>query len=142
MSSCARCRITPARAGKTVPELLARRVIEDHPRACGENVNKVAENFYLVGSPPRVRGKLDIVHNAVGGDGITPARAGKTSLIVPSMSRDMDHPRACGENRRRSRAFRLRRGSPPRVRGKLVHDLRVANDVGITPARAGKTSTL
>ena len=36
-----------------------------------------------LGSPPRVRGKVDIFINSYGGSGITPARAGKRLKHIP-----------------------------------------------------------
>ena len=49
-----------------------------------------------------------------------------------------DHPRACGE--KRSAQWRLFRvlGSPPRVRGKGKQSIDYIEQLGITPARAGK----
>ena len=74
----AQVRITPARAGKTSlrrPTVCCRR---DHPRACGENDAGVAARARELGSPPRVRGKLDQPDFRPVLPGITPARAGKT----------------------------------------------------------------
>ena len=51
-------RITPAHAGKTVVNLEPFHVNKDHPRACGENLTTVAVKDSMVGSPPRMRGKL------------------------------------------------------------------------------------
>ncbi len=70
---------------------------------------------------------------------VTPAPAGKTLCPRCLSRRSWDHPRACGENTVCSRQCRLRIGSPPRMRGKLV---RAAGSVAIrriTPAHAGKT---
>ena len=70
--------ITPAHAGKTALAGRAHRMSKDHPRACGENF-QVLERFPLhVGSPPRMRGKLECVHYDTHTPGITPAHAGKT----------------------------------------------------------------
>ena len=52
------CRITPACAGKTFPLLSAERTGQDHPRVCGENLMMTRRRQLLLGSPPRVRGKL------------------------------------------------------------------------------------
>ena len=56
-----------------------------------------------------------------------------------NLSEFPDHPRGCGENLNQHSDKRLRRGSPPQVRGKPI--FAVANFVppGITPAGAGKT---
>ena len=71
--------------------------------------------------------------------GITPAHAGKTSLPRPMTSSQRDHPRACGENPSRSALPSSGRGSPPRMRGKLLGESAGACRLGITPAHAGKT---
>ena len=50
-------RITPAHAGKTHKEGEKNMIIEDHPRACGENNESAGEQLGDTGSPPRMRGK-------------------------------------------------------------------------------------
>ena len=71
--------------------------------------------------------------------GITPACAGKSLLARTSSACPWDHPRVCGEKRQNLGPHTARKGSPPRMRGKVnqyVHDeLRL----GITPAYAGKS---
>ena len=51
---------------------------------------------------------------------------------------DGDHPRVCGEKRYACRRSLLFRGSPPRMRGKEQIRKEVIQDLGITPAYAGK----
>ena len=77
-----RPRITPAHAGKTRVIGVAAEIVEDHPRACGENLFELAIMLMLRGSPPRMRGKL--YYSPVSGTsrGITPAHAGKTFATV------------------------------------------------------------
>ena len=50
--------------------------------------------------------------------GITPACAGKSFQSLPEAVRGLDHPRVCGEKRKRHRKRKGNPGSPPRVRGK------------------------
>ena len=50
------------------------------------------------------------------------------------------HPRACGENALPGDRVRLESGSSPRVRGKRAEERGRVADVGLIPARAGKTS--
>ena len=91
-------RITPADAGKTVNLQIQRKAAQDHPRGCGENSGMFALLLLLLGSPPRMRGKLYL---PVGGSrykGITPADAGKTVLVIRFGMPMKDHPRGCGEN--------------------------------------------
>ena len=92
-------RITPACAGKSLHCRLFIENTWDHPRVCGEKIT--IRNGFLPygGSPPRVRGKVDRMVQAIRADRITPACAGKSHQLrflpcVPT-------------------------GSPPRVRGKV-----------------------
>ena len=93
------------------------------------------------GSPPRVRGKgkCPVCKKLV--ERITPARAGKRKLRGVRQLANQDHPRACGEKQFMPYGLRLQLGSPPRVRGKVVHPIDKPSAVGITPARAGKSSS-
>ena len=91
-------RITPAGAGKTGIQFRTRTVDEDHPRRCGENDLRLVRATYAIGSPPQVRGKLYCFACGVGGDGITPAGAGKTAVVKQAAAIAWDHPRRCGEN--------------------------------------------
>ena len=131
--------ITPACAGKTssAPSLSPR--ARDHPRVCGENVLWALPFSVVRGSPPRVRGKHDVVRGGARDVGITPACAGKTSGLLRSYARPRDHPRVCGENAAQPEDGALAKGSPPRVRGKLDAAQKALEGEGITPACAGKT---
>ena len=92
------------------------------------------------GSPPRVRGKPLRRSIFVRGEGITPARAGKTYAEELAIVIREDHPRACGENGFLWPARRRVGGSPPRVRGKRGVDFCHLRRGRITPACAGKTA--
>ena len=69
----------------------------DHPRACGEKVAYACITDVILGSPPRVRGKVRLSGACVAGAGITPARAGKSHRAGAGRAGPRDHPRACGE---------------------------------------------
>ena len=71
--------------------------------------------------------------------GITPACAGKTSKQDCGAYAPRDHPRVCGENAYHIPSFIITLGSPPRVRGKPAYIGLLCQDIGITPACAGKT---
>ena len=71
-------RITPADAGKTVIGLSYMQRHQDHPRGCGENYEQLVGGVETLGSPPRMRGKLDSVQIRKFAHRITPADAGKT----------------------------------------------------------------
>ena len=92
-----------------------------------------------MGSPPRVRGKLIAAFNLSGSPRITPACAGKTYIAAGTDVRAEDHPRVCGENSINWTCQSAARGSPPRVRGKLIHDKNIQIFARIPPACAGKT---
>ena len=112
--------ITPAGAGKTVPPVIKSRHNKDHPRRCGENVF-IGQTLPLqLGSPPQVRGKqrLKRVRSLI--FRITPAGAGKTYCVDFGQVVNQDHPRRCGENRKRKSELNTIIGSPPQVRGKLA----------------------
>ena len=96
--STLRGRITPADAGKTSPLILPLCGLPDHPRGCGENSYAVTRFSSMLGSPPRMRGKLKTNERKEKPIGITPADAGKTHCIFPSTISPW--------------------GSPPRMRGK------------------------
>ena len=114
--------------------------IGDHPRGCGENFAVSGFLPRQMGSPPRMRGKLNQAVAVFCFAGITPADAGKTYAGRYSTYRSQDHPRGCGENiKARVRRHRYT-GSPPRMRGKPWYALADRQRQRITPAGAGKTS--
>ncbi len=112
--------------------------MRDHPRACGEKGNPTDYQTLVMGSPPRVRGKVLSATGHPVLPRITPARAGKRGNCLESSCKAWDHPRACGEKIPMTRIVEEIQGSPPRVRGKATKGAGNGEDVGITPARAGK----
>ena len=130
-------RITPARAGNRTGCNRLYRPMGDHPRACGEQLPTLLTQFPAVGSPPRVRGTDSEWSENAAIVGITPARAGNRFNASRDAAGRRDHPRACGEQRRRPWSWGCLRGSPPRVRGTEYGGSRTGRHWGITPARAG-----
>ena len=131
--------ITPACAGKRPCRRACRSCGRDHPRACGEEAVTLLYAFADEGSPPRVRGRGNGSKMGFFGSRITPARAGKRNRPPPGLRRSRDHPRACGEEQHDFSQGLPRRGSPPRVRGRVNG---ISVDIpawGITPACAGKS---
>ena len=51
-------RITPAYAGKRIESKENAARCWDHPRVCGEKANGDGAHLAVVGSPPRMRGKV------------------------------------------------------------------------------------
>ena len=132
-------RITPACAGKRLQEEIVRKRYGDHPRVCGEKQTIVGEYGPELGSPPRVRGKVELHHQDQTHVGITPACAGKRGKEHSFYQSMEDHPRVCGEKAILGATTGGVNGSPPRVRGKVA-PLRLLVAVGgITPACAGKS---
>ncbi len=106
---------------------------------CGEKGNSVYRHRSVVGSPPRVRGKVLMLEAAQEPIGITPACAGKREAAKAGISLSEDHPRVCGEKSKIwGRAFGPV-GSPPRVRGKGLPAVWNCTGHRITPACAGKS---
>ena len=71
-------RITPAGAGKTEVFIADCTSRKDHPRRCGENEQSYRQTQKILGSPPQVRGKQNLLTATYSENRITPAGAGKT----------------------------------------------------------------
>ena len=109
-------RITPARAGKTIPCRPKSWPAQDHPRSCGKDLKDDFQTKCGKGSPPLVRERLALGDVDVVFVGITPARAGKTHMISHRDSLPRDHPRSCGKDKHYLRQAVFEQGSPPLVR--------------------------
>ena len=130
--------ITPACAGKRDSAPCDRLFRKDHPRVCGEKSLGSSLAFQVLGSPPRVRGKVRQIRSSAAMGGITPACAGKSMSYVPNSTMRRDHPRVCGEKSFVHIYVLCSKGSPPRVRGKVQCGLKYLILPRITPACAGK----
>ncbi len=132
-------RITPAYAGKRSawPSVLRRQ--RDHPRVCGEKLPVRRAAAGRAGSPPRMRGKVAAISAYNAAPGITPAYAGKSTLHRDDAPLSWDHPRVCGEKKRKGNSPHARTGSPPRMRGKVPAGFLEVVQPRITPAYAGKS---
>ena len=132
-------RITPAYAGKSL--FLTRRGFSkwDHPRVCGEKYLRIAVFVLLMGSPPRMRGKVCGYFVVCRYLRITPAYAGKSQCFCSFVIICKDHPRVCGEKQGNTAAISVTPGSPPRMRGKATRQLNRLRRRRITPAYAGKS---
>ena len=86
-----------------------------------------------------MRGTPDVVGHRAGAAGIIPAYAGNTVRPRSSRSSPQDHPRVCGEHRRRRLCFGLPLGSSPRMRGTPRVRGQYTRNLGIIPAYAGNT---
>ena len=92
--------ITPAYAGKSPLPLCRHGSPWDHPRVCGEKCLAGVMSTLMVGSPPRMRGKVAPYASGQHPVRITPAYAGKSGIGDAMDDTAEDHPRVCGEKYR------------------------------------------
>ena len=105
---------------------------------CGEKPDILPLSAWTRGSPPRMRGKVQLQPGQPAALGITPAYAGKSKNLPALVCGNGDHPRVCGEKRPALYWWGRCRGSPPRMRGKVTACFLPQTFPGITPAYAGK----
>ena len=77
------CGITPAYAGKRTDTGEFSAACGDHPRVCGEKSDQLSGVDLQLGSPPRMRGKVNKFNEPLRRGGITPACAGKSCVNGP-----------------------------------------------------------
>ena len=134
--------ITPAYAGTTHSRRRRDNPSRDHPRLRGDHCRRNRSMSIRPGSPPLTRGPRNIWNGNTLVPRITPAYAGTTGTIWPSVPYHTDHPRLRGDHIMNfCKCFRYK-GSPPLTRGppcKVSTDCLVA---GITPAYAGTTISM
>ena len=136
-----RGRIIPAHAGQTSSTYTESSWITDHPRACGANPQIFTDKEYMIGSSPRMRGKLRPVTARPSRIRIIPAHAGQTVSAVAQHNTLPDHPRACGANDHKRATHVCSSGSSPRMRGKRAGGKHDGRRVRIIPAHAGQTKS-
>ena len=105
---------------------------------CGEKAAAEKLGVEIYGSPPHVRGKAIAQGLPLVPSGITPACAGKRCRLRSWRLRFWDHPRMCGEKEHPQADYGMQEGSPPHVRGKAISNIVEDENLGITPACAGK----
>ena len=93
----------------------------------------------LTGSPPPMRGKAFSTIRPNPSLRITPAYAGKRQIFWAWQLTIWDHPRLCGEKRKKSSTAWRCAGSPPPMRGKEKWKTVKRMRIRITPAYAGKS---
>ena len=90
--------IIPACAGSTGRNGVNPIRLRDHPRMCGEHMERAGESPFDVGSSPHVRGARVICCIRFAITGIIPACAGSTYRNSHPSRQYRDHPRMCGEH--------------------------------------------
>ena len=111
--------IIPACAGNTSSRNGPANANRDHPRMCGEHMDRLSADEKAWGS--------------------SPACAGNTPRCGALRSGRWDHPRMCGEHLSFLLTRILQKGSSPHVRGTLPRDIAEFECGGIIPACAGNT---
>ena len=134
--------IIPAYAGNTESTLCGEHSARDHPRVCGEHQPRSRRTQDRPGSSPRMRGTLIIGASARTMQGIIPAYAGNTVVVIMVAWGVRDHPRVCGEHFRGFSSFAFPWGSSPRMRGTRRPPVLRLRFRRIIPAYAGNTSLL
>ena len=118
-TASARRRITPAYAGNTSLSCFLKILIRDHPRVCGKHSSLYPYGAKPPGSPPRMRETLPVPTLLMAASRITPAYAGNTARLTPSLLANWDHPRVCGKHLTETNLPCFSAGSPPRMRETL-----------------------
>ena len=109
--------IIPAGAGRSCSTTTSSRCGRDHPRGCGEKTNARWIPARRMGSSPRVRGEAGKGSGGRPVGGIIPAGAGRSRPLRAHHPLERDHPRGCGEKKKRFQRLIVDVGSSPRVRG-------------------------
>ena len=131
--------IIPAGAGRRPSRLKTIRPRWDHPRGCGEKIERSGKRFSYTGSSPRVRGEVLVGFSPLPQKGIIPAGAGRSQELDAAFRLSRDHPRGCGEKPRIITRKLCSLGSSPRVRGEGPMPLFGTPGLGIIPAGAGRS---
>ena len=113
----------------------------DHLRVCGADARVHQRQHGQVGSPPRVRSRRQGAGQCDPRRGITSACAEQTDQATGDRRPYGDHLRVCGADVPRCAMYQPTRGSPPRVRSRLLLAFDDLGDVGITSACAEQTRT-
>ena len=131
--------ITPARAGRTTISPPSSILERDHPRSRGKDLTLENLIGVILGSPPLAREGQNVAIYTNWASRITPARAGRTHICVHKKRKYWDHPRSRGKDYDQSLLRQGPSGSPPLAREGLLQVLVCQGQLGITPARAGRT---
>ena len=129
----------PAYAGKTRVQLALGDDFQEHPRVCGENTGPKATATPLLGTSPRMRGKLRLIVIRISPRRNIPSYAGKTPHPKRNPKPPQEHPRVCGENSAQIVQDAEQGGTSPRMRGKRGQRTTTTTKGRNIPAYAGKT---
>ena len=110
--------LIPAHAGKTPWASTGLAHVRAHPRSRGENLRVGVDALKAQGSSPLTRGKPVVTADEGSADGLIPAHAGKTLVVMRGPPGSWAHPRSRGENLDTRERGRSSPGSSPLTRGK------------------------
>ena len=130
---------TPACAGKSYVTSLPWRSLRKYPRVRGEETSLRGCAIIFMEIPPRARGREVIIPQHLQCVGNTPACAGKSNTIANEANKIRKYPRVRGEELPFSLWYWSRAEIPPRARGRDTIKLGDLEDLGNTPACAGKS---
>ena len=108
----------------------------------GEDNTRQSREYPDTGSPPHARGRRLRAAHPRRREKDHPACAGKTPRRPSQASRMEDHPRMRGEDSFSQVGVHGVPGSPPHARGRLASESEATHILRITPACAGKTSSV
>ena len=111
-----------------------------HPRGCGADGVDPKVSRKVLGSSPRVRGRLRQVRLDFTNSGLIPAGAGQTQRRTLRSAIARAHPRGCGADRPCPGSRMSPGGSSPRVRGRHGDMVVLYPHEGLIPAGAGQTA--
>ena len=134
--------ITPAWAGKRIGRSSFSRSHGDYPRVGGEETFPPTMPNADKGLPPRGRGRVHAAIRGFAHMGITPAWAGKSAHQLFFFLGFGDYPRVGGEEGWSPPDLVPIGGLPPRGRGRAPLSRLGEAPPGITPAWAGKSSSI
>ena len=137
-STCAR-RLIPARAGKTAPSSPSSPSRGAHPRSRGENCSSSVQRWFVTGSSPLARGKLDPEVAGFFSAGSSPLARGKLACRSPSHLLPRLIPARAGKTSSARWSTGRWPGSSPLARGKQARPGGQGKHCRLIPARAGKT---
>ncbi len=132
-------RNTPTRVGKTSWCGTNSGLSWKHPHACGEDSPQPGLGDVLVETPPRVWGRRGSGALRKAASGNTPTRVGKTPRKSRPAPNGRKHPHACGEDPLSPIWKASGMETPPRVWGRQRAYQVIADYLGNTPTRVGKT---
>ena len=136
-----RLRNTPADAGTTGDGTGSGRGQGEHPRGCGDDRTGSGVTPSPSGTPPRMRGRHEMIQRAGWAEGNTPADAGTTRCGRRPWGRGAEHPRGCGDDMPSAEEVAGAIGTPPRMRGRRCGRRCRSWLRRNTPADAGTTPT-